>query len=513
MRRLPLLVLVLAVTAIARCVATQTVLRSWAFGLTAIGDVDGDGKRDLLRLIGSQFSVYSSFTGALLAQHTLTSAVNPWLLGNAGDVDGDGRDDVFFHCWNPTQSEIRVVSAFTGAALYTYLTSPIGGHAARLSDLNGDGKAEFARGDATAIVNGMANAGRLDIVDGATGAILRQTFGTAAEEQHGRVHGVGDLNGDGHLDYVLQRPSNTATAFSGATGNALYTVPGYFLGHGVNDLGDVDGDGRDDFTHSYSASGKGWAFAGWHIVSGATGSAIWNYSIPFSGYAYWNLQGIGDIDNDGHADLLFRGSLYDLTIGNTVVSGRDRITRLFEFPQSLGIFFASPGDVDDDGILDLLSSPANGASTQLRSGQAPGVLSLGQPCPSSTGTAPKIGVSIGARLNRNFTINLSCASPHSVVAVLGLGYDNTSWNGVPLPIDMGSIGWNGCFWRVAPVTQPEATLVPLGGQLQAAQHWEYVPGYPGLLGLDIYSQWAVFELSPRGPIGSVTRAVRTRIVP
>ena len=169
---------------------------------------------------------------------------------------------------------------------------------------------DFGLADPTATVGGMAGAGRLDICSGATGAILRSTFGTSVGQLHGRSNAVGDLDGDGKRDFLMRGAGNTALAIASATGQSLFAVPGTFLGTDVCNLGDLDGDGREEFTHSYFISGKGYAFGAWYVINGRTGAAIWTYPLPSSSqYFFWQPRGVGDLDRDGRADLLLNGTI------------------------------------------------------------------------------------------------------------------------------------------------------------------------------------------------------------
>ncbi len=510
------------------CAVRAQTLQSWPFNAGLVGDVDGDGAKDLLTGTSTLFRYYSTRTGALIAQHAIAPPnATVWSLGDAGDVDGDGSDDIFLAAGDAGGTQVRIVSPLTGATLHTLGSWPTPAYGlavfvARLDDINGDGKAEFMIGDPYVTVSGLTNAGRLDVYDGATGAIVRTEFGTAINQRLGRVKGVGDLDADGKRDYILGGYGMLTEARSGPTGALLFMVPtaypAWFDPTNVRDVGDINGDGRPDFSHEQHAVIKGGSYVSLYVVSGQSGTTIWSYTIQSgysSGYGFI-LGGAGDIDGDGFGDLVLTAFGYSPGQVSLVVSGRT-FSWLLEHTGSQGYFGASPGDLNDDGVPDLINWPGYGTAsmtTQVVSGLAPGVTPFGHACPDSFGVEPVIGVGVGARLGLSLAINLSQAHPSATMAVLGLGYSDTMWNGVPLPIDMSSMGWNGCQWFISAEDRPvePMTTGPVG-QRRRAIHQIYIPPDPLLLGLDLFSQWAVFESSFSGRVGSVTRAARIRVVP
>jgi hypothetical protein len=91
-----------------------------------------------------------------------------------------------------------VMSAASGALLATlqgrHAAEEYGGHVAAAGDQDGDGVADYvigAPGDA-------GQRGRIDVISGATSALLASARGAAAQDQFGfKVAGLPDLNGDG----------------------------------------------------------------------------------------------------------------------------------------------------------------------------------------------------------------------------------------------------------------------------------------------------------------------------
>ena len=510
-----------AIAVPAGSIAAQTVIHSWSTPGVPIGDVDGDGVRDWVEYQWSWYTVYnihSGRTGALLVQYTpVAPSLQSVLLGDVGDVDGDGRDDLAFRVrTSPTSAtyQVRVISPYSGVQLHAVpvLDPPAVAtvYTLRLSDLNGDGKAEFAIGCFAATVMGVSAAGRLDVHDGATGSILRTESGTVALQYYA-ASGVGDLDGDGKLDYVVVG-NTSCTAKSSVSGLPLYSFP-CTGSSSVVSVGDVNADGRDDYARNYTiVPSKAFDVHGFEIRSGMNGATLWSASSSPSAPGYESAGGGADFDGDGYCDFVVSGAVS--TAVSTVISGRT-FTPLLAFASSQGYAGSSPGDADGDGVPDLWFSPGSGYPTQIVSGLVPGEAVFGQSCPDTTGERPVIGVTGGARIGTTMLLNMSNGNPTTQVAVLGSGYSNTSWNGAPLPIDLGTLGYAGlagCFWSVGAQQQLQPPMVALAGARKASRYGVGVPLNPLLLGLDVFWQWGVFEWSPRGPIGAVTRGVRTRVV-
>ncbi len=141
---------------------------------------------------------------------------------------------------------------------------------------------------------------------------------------------AGDVDGDGAIDAVCTAPGNQPGAdasglvylYSGKSGELLWIdkgEPGDQLGLGVESAGDVDADGRPDVIAG--APGVDRAI----VYSGATGLRLFTLSgseddaQSFGG----NVSSAGDVDGDGHADLLVGAAAAAAGAGRVYVfSGR-----------------------------------------------------------------------------------------------------------------------------------------------------------------------------------------------
>ena len=141
--------------------------------------------------------------------------------------------------------------------------------------------------------------------------VLHTFVGEGAGDQFGWVaRAVGDLDGDGAIDFAATAPSHAGWAgaayvYSSRSGELLFRVdgrPGARLGNSVEGQADVDGDGTDDVI----VGAPGWANApGFvQVVSGKTGELIHELTENDPGDRLgMKVSAIEDLDGDGSAEI------------------------------------------------------------------------------------------------------------------------------------------------------------------------------------------------------------------
>jgi hypothetical protein len=246
------------------------------------GDVDGDGFDDVI--VGAQ--AYDESTGrayvytggpsglstspVFVATGEGPSSSFGQSVATAGDVDGDGYDDVVVgaHGYDHGTGRIDVYAGGDGgpSARPTFVATGKGrgeryGFAAGTAgDVNGDGYSDLIVG----AYGASESRGQIHVYAGSPeGLGTRPVFtatGEVAGDWFGRsVGAAGDVNGDGYDDVIVGARNHDGNIgrvylFAGGPGgldaNPLLTLdgkePNSWHGHAVGAAGDVDGDGHGE---------------------------------------------------------------------------------------------------------------------------------------------------------------------------------------------------------------------------------------------------------------------------
>ncbi len=228
-------------------------------------------------------------------------------VAGAGDVNGDGYDDVIVGAWYYDVNETDEGAAFifqgsaqgiAGGTPATAQTRFIGGQAgarmgnsvAGAGDVNGDGFADVIIG-AHDLDAGETDEGAAFVYLGSASGIADGTPATAQARFEGNqagawmgvnVAGAGDVNGDGYDDVIVgarryddgETDEGAAFVFYGSASGIPDGNPetartrlegnqaGAWMGHAVAGAGDVNGDGYDDVIVGASHYDTGASFMG-----------------------------------------------------------------------------------------------------------------------------------------------------------------------------------------------------------------------------------------------------------
>lgn len=370
----------------------------FATAVAGPGDIDGDGCRDVLVGIphadgvgayAGLAQVLSGRDGALLLELPGTSPAARFgsAVDGAGDLDGDGTPDVIVGApyGTPSAGSAYSYSGATGALLTSWSgTAPgdrFGAAVAGLGDVDGDGRGDVAIGSPYADGAG-SNAGRVEVFSGDDGSLLYSIDGSAAWDQFGHaLAAASDVDGDGVGDLLIGAPFSDASGFnagaaflhSGLDGSLLHVMPGAvagdWLGSDVAAAGDVDGDGVPDVVLGMPGSDSGGLDSGGaEVRSGASGALLLVIAGERSGEYAGSVSGVGDIDRDGWADLVFGAPSSNSSAHEAgrvrVISGRTgcdlAVIDGLERNDWLGAALAGVGDANGDGSPDIaLGAPVH----------------------------------------------------------------------------------------------------------------------------------------------------------
>jgi hypothetical protein len=333
--------------------------------VSGAGDVNGDGYADVL-IGASHYHLNSGYEGAVylytgsaegISAQPAWTMVGPmgdaqfgYAVSSAGDVNGDGYDDILIGARNYSMK-----SSNEGAA-FLYLGNPSGpqntavwqisggqtgallGHAlAGLGDINHDGYADFAV-SAPNFDQGELDTGLVMVFLGSeTGPSLSPTWsatGTQADERLGSaVASAGDVDGNGYTDLIVgARGYDSGTIVDAGAAYLFYNTAGSLsptaawmtfsdqtysgFGIAVTGFGDVNNDGYADVgvgAHRYTddQSEEGFVFVYRGSSAGAENNPYWsasgNKAETQFGYA---ISGAGDVNADERDDLLIGAPIY-----------------------------------------------------------------------------------------------------------------------------------------------------------------------------------------------------------
>jgi len=500
-----------------------------------LADLDGDGALELA--VGAPFHssagasagriyVYGGRSGLELFHADGGAAGES--LGHAvraiGDVDGDGIGEVLAGGrGSPTvPGAARVFSGASGALLVTSQLGAPGdafGYAVDgLDDVDGDGVPDLAVG---APLDGTvgAGAGRVYVVSGADGTtVLRSFLGEKAGDNFGSaVARLGDVTGDGLQELVVGAPAagpateGRAYVFDLATGALAYPalVPdasanqfGQFF---AADVGDTSGDGVPDiyvgdFADGGSARGKAYLF------SGAVGARLLTLTGQ-NGDGFGIGRGLGDVNGDGRADLVLGSYTFGGSASRAgkleVFSGADgsllrRVTSSTA-REELGFDAHGLGDVDGDGVPELVGTAANFASGRGRVYviAARPLEAFGSALPGSGGISPTLALGGCPRLGTSASLDAANALG-GAAGILLVGRTRAD-----LPLLGGTLYPDPRSWRTSLVAAGTTGLPGAGSASYAFQ----LPLTASLRGVTFHAQ-ALF-LDPGAPHRvSFTRGLR-----
>jgi flagellin len=310
-------------------------------------DLDGDGNLDLIlsrEASNGLFVRYGNGDGSFSGVATITTGSSPRHF-TIGDFDGDGRNDIA----TVSSAGVRILSQTSnrnfnlGSAFGIVNDGNI-----QTGDVNGDGKMDLIQADGLGFVSYINNG------NGTFGNPITTSVGADVFQ-----FSIVDINQDGKDDLV----SKSGVFLSTGNGSFTQSFSLNIIGLGSAAVGDINGDGILDYTIGSDSNSQIRVYLG-------NGDGTFNAPSSFTAFTSspYNLN-LVDVDGDGILDISytnisgFNSTSIAVRIGNGDGTFRNEITTAITASAQSNSSGVSFGDFNKDGVQELVTITVGGTST------------------------------------------------------------------------------------------------------------------------------------------------------